>query len=96
MEKIRIEKASKLNVEDLQQQYYSIRKTEFTWLDTSEFSLIDFDVHTEGELVYIATIDGDLAGFISIWEQDNFVHNLFVNSKFRRLNVAKKINQPHD
>lgn len=67
------------NIEALRQLYLDSRSATFTWLDTSNFELLDFDRDTEGEQIWIAVEGNDVLGFISIWTPDSFIHHLFVS-----------------
>ena len=58
------------------------RRAAFHWLEDRRYLLTDFDASTEGEDVWVAEIDGEVVGFASIWAQDSFVHNLFVDPAF--------------
>ena len=87
---------------DCQRIYLESRKETFHWMDKSLFSLNDFDRDTDGECIWVATINNSPVGFISVWLADNFVHNLFVlSSNFSQgigsalLSVSlKKIGRP--
>ena len=48
-------------------------------MDQSLFNLNDFDRDTDGECIWVATVNNLPVGFISVWLADNFVHNLFVH-----------------
>ncbi len=63
----------------LREIYFESRKHAFDWMDSSLFTLEDFDRDTEGELIRVATDIIYPVGFISIWEPDNFIHNLFLH-----------------
>jgi GNAT superfamily N-acetyltransferase len=63
----------------LQKIYLESRKNTFHWMDDSLFSLNDFDGDTDGEYIWVATVDNHPVGFISAWESENFIHNLFVH-----------------
>ena len=86
----------------LQNIYLESRKNAFHWMDGFSFNLNDFDRDTDGECIWVATINGQPVGFISVWIADSFVHNLFVHpSSFGKgigstlLNVSlKKIGRP--
>ena len=59
--------------------FLQVRRESFTWNDPGSFRLEDFAVETEGEAIYLAQdAAGNIAGFISVWEPENFVHHLFV------------------
>lgn len=57
-------------------------------MDGDSLSLQDFERATEGERIFVAELDGVLAGFCSVWEPDSFVHNLFVAKSCRRAGVG--------
>lgn len=48
-------------------------------MDKSLFNLNDFDRDTDGECIWVATVNNFPVGFISVWLADNFIHNLFVH-----------------
>ena len=62
----------------LQKIYLESRKNAFHWMDDSLFNRNDFDRDTDGECIWVATVDNHPVGFISVWIADNFIHNLFV------------------
>ena len=63
----------------LQKIYLESRKNTFDWMDDSLFNANDFDRDTDGECIWVATIENHPIGFISAWEPENFIHNLFVH-----------------
>ena len=63
----------------LREIYFESRINAFTWLDNSLFNKNDFDSDTDGECIWVATVNGKPVGFISVWEPENFIHNLFVH-----------------
>ncbi|MBU9844118.1 GNAT family N-acetyltransferase [Rahnella ecdela] len=62
--------------------YLASRKHTWTWLE-DDFQLEDFDRAVIGEKVVVAERDGHLLGFASIFTQENFLHNLFVDPQFQ-------------
>jgi ribosomal protein S18 acetylase RimI-like enzyme len=86
-----IVKFNEANLNKLRELYLKVRKSTFTWLNTENYSLLDFDKHTEGEVVYMAVSDGELLGFISIWEPENFIHNLFVSKVNQRQGIGESL-----
>jgi GNAT superfamily N-acetyltransferase len=63
----------------LREIYFESRKNAFNWLDDSLFNLNDFDRDTDGECIWVVTVENHPVGFISVWEPENFIHNLFVH-----------------
>lgn len=59
--------------------YLHAGREAWPWLDASEWQLEDFDAATRDELIWVAVENGHRLGFASIWTNDNFLHNLFVD-----------------
>jgi len=73
---------------DLQKIYLQSRVSTFNWLDTSKFKLSDFDLSTLNEIIWVAVYKNKVAGFISFYEEDNFIHNLYVDTKIKRKGIG--------
>ncbi|TFH89054.1 GNAT family N-acetyltransferase [Vibrio ouci] len=71
--------------------YLSSRVSTFSWLDTGDYELSDFSRDTEGERVLVAVEGGEVLGFISIWEPENFIHHLYVSNNHQRQNVGTRL-----
>jgi len=54
----------------------------FKWKPATAFALEDFDESTRSEEIWVAECNNEAVGFISMWIEDNFVHNLFVHPDF--------------
>lgn len=64
--------------------YLSVRRQTFIWVDPGKFHREDFAAHTNGEVVSVCEApDGSIAGFISIWAEDDFIHMLYVLPEFQ-------------
>jgi len=59
--------------------YLESRKNAFGWMDGSLFKLSDFDHDTEGEKIWVCTEENNPIGFISVLENEKFIHHLFVH-----------------
>ncbi|MBD1577026.1 GNAT family N-acetyltransferase [Vibrio sp. S11_S32] len=75
----------------LRQLYLESRTATFTWLDTRQFKLSDFERDTDGEQIWVAVEGEDVIGFISIWEPECFIHHLFVRPQKLRTGVGLKL-----
>ena len=53
--------------------------------------LAEFREQTEGELLFVAACKRSVVGFISIWEQEWFVHHLFVDPAFQNRGVGTRL-----
>ncbi|ELP6759556.1 GNAT family N-acetyltransferase [Vibrio vulnificus] len=71
--------------------YLSARVFMFTWLDTSCYQLSDFTRDTEGERVLVAVAGGEVLGFISIWEPENFIHHLYISNDHQGKKVGTRL-----
>ncbi|WP_434763904.1 GNAT family N-acetyltransferase [Vibrio fortis] len=71
--------------------YLESRLATFTWLDTVEFDLSDFERDTEGESIWVAIESNKIVGFVSIWAPESFIHHLFVSPLKLRGGVGLKL-----
>lgn len=55
------------------------RQTTFTSRNPEDFKLSDYQKAVEGEEVFVAEINNEIIGFVSIFLSSNFIHNLFVH-----------------
>lgn len=58
------------------------------WIPESARGSADFDRDTEGEVLFVVEQGGRLLGFASIWEQDSFIHHLYVVGHAQGLGVG--------
>lgn len=91
MHKIEIRKQQSSDIDSLRKIFYDIRNDEFEWVEKNSISLVDYDKSTLDEYVLVATVSEKVVGFISIWEPDNFIHNLFVSKEFRKHGIGDKL-----
>mgnify|MGYP000850975807 CR=1 FL=1 len=88
---IYIQKVQKQEYDDLRKIYLQTRQENFYWMEYDSIKLDDFDISTDGELILTAKINNEIAGFVSIWEEDKFIHNLFVSSNFKGCGIGKAL-----
>jgi GNAT superfamily N-acetyltransferase len=75
----------------LQRLYADIRGRA-EWLPPAARMNADFAKESAGELVIVAVApDGILDGLIAVWEQQTFVHHLYVRERARRRGVASAL-----
>jgi len=75
----------------VRQLYLASRIATFTWLDSSNFELTDFDRDTEGEQIWLAMVSDQVVGFISIWQPDCFIHHLFVSPSCLHSSIGARL-----
>jgi predicted protein tyrosine phosphatase/GNAT superfamily N-acetyltransferase len=72
--------------------FLDARRRAFSWIDPDTFHLDDFETQTHEESVWVAeTAAGELAGFVSVWVPDEFVHHLYVSDEHRRRGVGRAL-----
>lgn len=76
------------DADELASLYLRARRHYFHWLDRDSISEADFSRDTSGERVWVAELDTMVVGFISAWESENYIHNLFVDVKFSRRGIG--------
>ncbi|CAB3968422.1 GNAT family acetyltransferase [Burkholderia cenocepacia] len=68
------------------------RRETFVWQPAGAFQLADFEAQTEGERLRVAEDDrGRLAGFVSVWEPDHFIHHLHVHRSHHRSGIGRAL-----
>lgn len=81
----------KEDLEKLQDLYLDSRKDAFYWMDQQLLSIDDFVKDTEDEKIYVAKENNRILGFISIYEKNNFIHNLFVDKNFKNKGIGTSL-----
>ena len=69
--------------------YLHARRETWPWLNGAEWQLEDFDEATRDEVIWVAVQNGHRVGFASVWTNDNFLHNLFVDPQYQSLGVGR-------
>ena len=86
-----IREARESDVPELEKLFLSVRQETFKWENPKNFKIEDYKKSTEGEKVFVAEKDQAIAGFVSIWEADSFIHNLFVYPKYQGVGIGKQL-----
>ncbi len=73
--------------------YHQTRLRAFHWLPPDSISIEDFARDTEGERIWVAEVNAQVIGFISVWEPENFIHHLYVLPAFAGRNVGSQLLQ---
>ncbi len=88
---IRIRKAKKSDLSQLEKLFLITRQSNFYWEKPTTFKLEDYKENTKGETVFVAeTVSHKIVGFISIWVHDSpaFIHHLFVSPAYQRKGIG--------
>lgn len=72
--------ANENDIPQLEKIFLETRQQAFTWERPDKFKIEDYKKSTEREIVFVAEDNDEVIGFISIWAQDSFIHNLFICS----------------
>ncbi len=84
--------AREQDMPQLAEIYLRVRRETFLWVDPDHFTLEDFAIHTNGERLYVCEDEcGVIAGFAAIWEPDDFIHMLYIQSAFQGRGAGKAL-----
>lgn len=75
----------------LRDLFMQSRRAAFVWEPSSAHALDDFDRQTEGEMQMVALEGGTVAGFVSVWAPDDFIHHLHVHPCFLRRGIGRAL-----
>jgi len=73
---VKIRNFTHTDILGLSEVFLHTRQQSWSWLDSSKWSLEDFEKFTQDEVILVAEQDQQHLGFASIYEQDNFLHHL--------------------
>lgn len=77
---------------ELRSIFLESRRCTFYWLETQRLQLAELDEQTQGELILVAQNSSqEVIGFISVWENDNFIHHLYVKPSFEGKGVGRTL-----
>lgn len=88
---IEIRPSRATDLQHLRELYLITRQTAFRWVIAKTLQREDFDRDTQDEPILVAVVECSLAGFISWWPPENFVHNLFVAPEFQGRGIGKSL-----
>lgn len=77
--------------EELRRIYKEVRASTFTWLNQQVIDLASFDQDTAGEFIWVAKINAEIVGFISVWLEDSFIHHLYIKDSFQHKGIGTKL-----
>lgn len=73
-------------------QIYQDRRTDtFTWVDSSRFSLADFERDTAGEKIWVFILGEVITGFASVFLDGSFLHHLYVDENCEGKGVGSSL-----
>ncbi|RUL72166.1 GNAT family N-acetyltransferase [Dyella choica] len=88
---IMVRPATTEDLPTLRELFLQSRREIFNWQPPEAFRLEDFDAQTQGELLIVAAKGERLAGFISVWEPDHFIHHLYVDRLHFRRGIGRAL-----
>ncbi|WFU09312.1 GNAT family N-acetyltransferase [Rhizobium sp. CB3090] len=72
--------------------YLRVRRMTFLWVDPGKFHSEDFVGQTPGEHVFVCEDrNGTIAGFMTLWEPDDFIHMLYILPEFQGRGAGKAL-----
>lgn len=86
-----IREAKNEDIDELEIIFQITRQKTFKLTPSENFNIGDYKKSTEGEEVWVLEENGNIAGFISLWLPDNFIHNLFVHPDFQGRCIGQQL-----
>ena len=77
--------------EALRELFVDSRDIAFSWVTFGTHKIDDFDASTIGERILVAEHNCRPIGFASVWQDDSFLHNLFIHPDYQGKGVGKKL-----
>jgi GNAT superfamily N-acetyltransferase len=79
------------DIRDLKKLFLEARQSTFTWAEPGAFRLDDFEQETYGEKILVAIREDEIAGFISLWEYDHFIHHLYIRNEMQGKGIGSAL-----
>lgn len=88
----RIRDATREDVPELAALYRDVRRSTFTWIPPDRFKIEDFAHHSQGERVILCQTEcRQIAGLMSLWPTQDFIHMLYVGLEFQGKGVGRAL-----
>lgn len=71
--------------------FHQIRAATFHWLDQQRIWQEPFDEATRDETLFVAELDGKIAGFAALYAPERFVHHLYVLPEHHGKGIGKAL-----
>jgi ribosomal protein S18 acetylase RimI-like enzyme len=88
---IYIRKPTANDIEALEHLFQCTRQSTFTARSSEAFRLGDYVESTRDDDVWVAEDNGAIVGFVSVYHDDNFIHNLFVHPAHQGKGIGKTL-----
>ena len=76
---------------ELRKLYFDVKKETFDWLGMPDKSIDTFDQDTHGEEILVIKKGEEIAGFVSVWLPDNFIHHLYILKQYQRMGLGNSL-----
>ncbi|MGI4776074.1 MAG: GNAT family N-acetyltransferase [Janthinobacterium lividum] len=84
-----IRKCSSQDIAALEELYYFTQMQTFiARAGKNKLKIGDYQKSTADDDAWVADLDGIVVGFVSIYNKDNFIHNLFVHPKYHNKSIG--------
>ena len=90
LEEVKIREEHPSDIPILEEIFLITRRSTFK-NRSNEFHIGDYIQSTADDQVFVAEMDGIISGFVSIYSQDNFIHNLFVADQYQGCGIGSKL-----
>jgi len=76
---------------ELRNLYHNVKRDTFRWMGVPDNNEDTFDRDTKGEEILVIKKGDEIAGFVSVWLPDNFIHHLYVLKQYQRMGLGKNL-----
>jgi GNAT superfamily N-acetyltransferase len=76
-------------LEEIAALYQTIAAKAFTWRHPGFFKAADFLKWAKSEEIYVALVGGHIAGLLSFYRPENFIHSLFVEEDAQGFGIGQ-------
>lgn len=59
--------------------------------ERADLILEDFLAQVAGEKIFVAEQNDSIVGFVSVWEEDRFIHHLYVSSQSQNAGIGRSL-----
>lgn len=67
------------------------RRQAFCWQPPEAFRLEDYEPCVEGQEVWVAELNGEIVGFVSLCRPEHIVYNVFVDPRWQHRGIGRRL-----
>lgn len=72
---------------------FNAAKSSATGFKNIDTDIEEFLKEIDGEKLFVAKCNNNIVGFLSIWEQENFIHHLYITPEYQNQGIGSALLQ---